>query len=86
MAFKDETAGLVTRADFIQKRQTIAQRLEADQIKRKRVAEDALAQVPAQSPLPLLALTEHAGLERAPAGVSCLLGGMPRSRGTRHCA
>ena len=44
-AFKDETAGLVSRADFIQKRDTIAQRLEADQIKRKRVAEDALAQV-----------------------------------------
>ena len=44
-AFKDETAGLVTRADFIQKRQTIAQRLEADQLKRKRMAEDAVLQV-----------------------------------------
>ena len=44
-AFKDETAGLVTRADFIRKRQTIAQRMEADQIKRKRVAEDALDKV-----------------------------------------
>ena len=44
-AFKDETAGLVSRADFILKRDTIAARLEEDALRQKRKAEDAMLQV-----------------------------------------
>ena len=45
LAFKDETAGLVSRADFILKRDTIAARLEEDALRQKRKAEDATLQV-----------------------------------------
>ena len=44
-AFKDETAGLVTRDEFLHKRDTLAQRVAADAVRRKREAEEALAEV-----------------------------------------
>ena len=40
-AFKNETVGLVTRAEFVEKRDTIAQRLQNERTQRHAVAEEA---------------------------------------------
>ncbi len=40
-AFKAETIGLVTREEFVEKRKTLADRLEEEASKRKREAEEA---------------------------------------------
>lgn len=44
-AFKAETVGLVTRAEFVEKRATIADRLEEEARKRRAAAEDAAMRV-----------------------------------------
>ena len=44
-AFKSETVGLVTRAEFVTKRSTLAERLQDETQRRKRAAEDSATQV-----------------------------------------
>lgn len=44
-AFKAETVGLVTREEFMEKRKTLAERLEQEAAERKRAAEHAARQV-----------------------------------------
>lgn len=40
-AFKAETVGLVTREEFMEKRRTLAERLEHEAAEKKRAAEEA---------------------------------------------
>lgn len=44
-AFKAETVGLVTREEFMEKRRTLAERLEQEAAEKKRAAEEAARQV-----------------------------------------
>ena len=45
-AFKVETVGLVTKAEFLSKRNTLRDRLEEEQKRSKRAATEAAHQVP----------------------------------------
>jgi hypothetical protein len=45
LAFKNETVGLVTRDEFVNKRNTIQKRIEEQTLKQKREAEEAAARV-----------------------------------------
>ena len=47
-AFKNETVGLVTREEFLTKRQTLKNRLEEEVLRKKREAEARLAQEKAE--------------------------------------
>ena len=46
-AFKNETVGLVTREEFLNKRNTLQARQDEEAARSKRAAEAALQQVPA---------------------------------------
>jgi hypothetical protein len=69
-AFKNETVGLVTRDEFVNKRNTLQRRIEEQALQQKRAAEDSAARVFPKRRIPLHGKPETGHLPRSL--VACL--------------